>query len=139
VEELQPERDLSRAPIIQVHFGLQKAEPQTTTIANSQFFSPFGSEGAQARFDLTLWVKDIGPQLLLTWTFSTDLFNSDTITEMHHSYETLLHDSLANPTKPIADLNLISETQAARESKLFEESRKHFRAVKPKAQTLQVS
>ena len=138
VEELQPERNLSRAPIIQVHIGLEKAAVQTATIANSHFFNPIDNEGVQARFDLTLWVRDLGHQLLLTWTFSTDLFNPETITDMHYSYETLLQDLAANPTKTIGDLNVVSEKQAARETEQFEESREHFRTVKPKAQTLQV-
>jgi hypothetical protein len=58
---------------------------------------------------------------------------------MHHSYETLLQDLLANPTKTIEDLNVISEKHAARETKLFEESREHFRAVKPKTQKQQIT
>jgi non-ribosomal peptide synthetase component F len=137
VEELQPERDLSRSPIIQVHIGYQKAVRQTATIANTHF-SPLGSESTQARFDLTLWVTDLGQQLVLTWTFSTDLFNPETITNLHHSYETLLRDLLAHPTKSIKELNFVSEKQAAREIELFEENRERFRAVKPKAQTLKV-
>ena len=139
VEELQPERDLSRAPIIQVHIGLQKALAPAATIANTQFFNPFTSEGAQARFDLTLWVRDLGQQLVLVWTFSTDLFNPETITDMHYSYETLLQDVLANPTRTIGELNVISEKQVARETERFEESREHFRAIKPKAQSLKVN
>ena len=138
VEELQPERNLSRSPIIQVHIGLEKAVVQTATIANSHYFSPIDNEGVQARFDLTLWVRDLGQHLLLTWTFSTDLFNFETITDMHYSYETLLQDLLANPTKTIGDLNVISQKQKDREAAQETENRNHFRAIKPKAQTLQV-
>jgi Condensation domain/Phosphopantetheine attachment site len=141
VEELQPERDLSRSPIIQVHIGFQKGVRQTGTVANTHF-SPLPNEGTQARFDLTLWITDLGQQLVLTWTFSTDLFHPETVTDMHHSYETLLQDLLAAPTKTIKHLTLVSQKQkeheVARDTKLFEENRERFRAVKPRAQTLQI-
>src|SRR5688572_32466003 len=53
VEELQPERDLSRTPLFQVMFAVQKASRQALTVSGLTL-TPLEVPTGAAKFDLTL-------------------------------------------------------------------------------------
>jgi hypothetical protein len=59
VEELQPERDLSRTPLFQVAFVLQNAPPESLRFGEVEL-SPWALPSAAAQFDLTLALTETG-------------------------------------------------------------------------------
>jgi amino acid adenylation domain-containing protein len=107
VEELQPERDPSRQPFVQVMFNLQ-AYPPEEPAAEGLTITP-RDFGNQTRFDLEfhLWVVPEG--LAGPLIYNTDLFDRETIVRMLGHFQTLLEAIAANPDARLADLPLLSK------------------------------
>jgi aspartate racemase len=107
VEELQPERDLSRNPLFQVNFALQNApfgelELPGLTLQEQEL------EMNVTRFDLECHLWEDGELLRGLFIYNTDLFDHTTIQRMVVNFETLLHSIVANPGEGVASLRLLS-------------------------------
>ncbi|HEX8186687.1 MAG TPA: amino acid adenylation domain-containing protein, partial [Blastocatellia bacterium] len=110
VEELRPERDLSHTPIFQVMFVLQNTPGPEIDFASLKL-TPIKGGSKTAKFDLTLSVDDLGCGLGATLEYSTDLFNSETISRMLDHFKTLLEAAVANPDEIISRLPLLSQAE----------------------------
>jgi amino acid adenylation domain-containing protein len=110
VETLQPQRDLSHTPLFQVMFVLQNAPIADLELAGLKI-SPLSTENTTAKFDLTLSMENIEEGLVGVWEYNTDLFDDSTIERMSGHFVTLLEDIVANPTKPILRLSLLTEAE----------------------------
>jgi amino acid adenylation domain-containing protein len=118
VEELQPERDLSRNPLFQVTFQFFQTErisPEAPTFAASgiEFLD---AERGTAKFDLTLDMWESGGRLRGRLEYSTDLFEAATIRRLAGHFQTLLRSITAEPERPVGRLELL--TGAEREQLL---------------------
>jgi acyl carrier protein len=133
VEELQPERDPSRSPIVQVAFGLQNA-PNVTLKSQGLTISPMSPGMEAVRYDLTLWMVEEGGQLSGRWTYTTDLFDGATIDKMTAHFETLLSSAAARPSARLAELDMLTKEeiidQLSRESQIEESSLKNLMAAR---------
>jgi non-ribosomal peptide synthetase component F len=78
VEELQPERDLGRNPVVQVMFQVHNA-PRTTRALKDLTVRTIQVERHSAKVDLFLMATEIDGALTLSMEYSTDLFNDTTI------------------------------------------------------------
>src|SRR5215213_7516873 len=78
VEELQPERNLSHAPLFQVMFVLQNARDQKLELPGLRLV-PLEMDSETAKFDLTFSLSEAEEGLRGTIEYSTDLFNGETI------------------------------------------------------------
>lgn len=109
VEELQPERDLSRQPFFQVMVNFQNA-PAETPASRGLKITP-QNVGNQTRFDLELhlWVDSEG--LLGNLIYNTDLFEQSTIARMLRHFETLLEGVAANPEARLSELPLLTKEE----------------------------
>jgi non-ribosomal peptide synthetase component F len=121
VEELQPERKLGYTPLFQVAFGLDNAPKETLELPGLTL-EPAGIEHNAARFDLTLWIHEIGDELMGIWTYSTDLFEAATIKRMSAHYEKLLQGIVAHPDARISSLEIFTEEEK-RAQELSEKNR----------------
>ncbi len=124
VEELHPERSLSRNPLFQVVFALQNAPMEQLELPGLTL-SPYQVETTTTRFDLELYLWECGSNFRNLWgdswqqseglrgvlVYSTDLFEADTIARMAGHFQTLLTGSVANPDTHLADLPLLSYAQ----------------------------
>ena len=115
VEELQPQRDLSRNPLFQVMFVLQNAPDTELAMAGLKARS-LRSGGGISTFDLTLFVEDsVGPgndgAIEGAWDYATDLFDEATIQRMQGHFEVLLEEIVADPDAQVSDLALMSEEE----------------------------
>ena len=110
VEELQPERDLSRNPLFDVMFILQNAPSQPLALSGVTV-SPLAVENEAAKFDLTLSLVVEAEGLRATLEYNTDLFNRDTITRLLGHYHTLLQGIVANPEQRLSDLPLLTAAE----------------------------
>jgi surfactin family lipopeptide synthetase A len=108
VEEIQPERDMSRNPLFQVMFVLQDAPRQDVELPGLVFGSAEEVHTGTAKFDLTLIVKDTGHGLIGSLEYNTDLFDRATIDRMAGHYQMLLEGIIADPDRPIWGLPLFS-------------------------------
>jgi amino acid adenylation domain-containing protein len=89
VQEIAPERDLSRSPVFQVMFALQSANIGAPRLSGLRRRSMTAGSGT-AKFDLTFTVAERPDGLAGTMEFATDLFDATTIDRMLASYATLL-------------------------------------------------
>src|SRR5579884_166332 len=78
VEELHPERDLSRTPLFQTLFVEQRDLPTFENVAGLRI-CPRPQETATAKFDLTLIVMDTTQGIQSVIEYNTDLFEPETI------------------------------------------------------------
>jgi len=109
VEILQPERNLSLAPIFQVMFILQPPPKDLSFHDLELQLLPF--HGGTAKFDLLLGMINLPEGLAGSFEYSTDLFDPATIKRMAGHFEQLLQGLVANPEQRFADLPLLPEPE----------------------------
>lgn len=110
VEELQPERDLSRTPLFQVLFNMYNfvgSGLELPGLTAEQLSPP----EINAQFDLTLEAIERNEEIHLKLIYNTDLFDASTITRMLGHFETLLKDIVTNPNQPLLSLSLLTEDE----------------------------
>ena len=117
VEQLQPNRDLSHSPLMQVVLVLQNT-PERKVELPGLVVTPLKYQAETAKFDLTLYIDDLGSELQATFEYNTDLFERDTISRMGRHLRTLLEGIVADPSARISDLPLL--TEAERRQLLFD-------------------
>lgn len=110
VEELHPERDLSRNPLFQVVFSLQNT-PIVALELPGLTLSLFEYDCKTAKLDLELHLWQDLDSLKGQMVYSTDLFDDTTITRMLGHFQTLLESIVANPEQRISDLSLLTEEE----------------------------
>ncbi|HEY6806349.1 MAG TPA: condensation domain-containing protein [Pyrinomonadaceae bacterium] len=110
VEELQPQRSLSHAPLFQVMIVLQNTPAESLRLSGLTLTAlPY--EQSAALFDLLLSLTEIDGGISGSLQYSTDLFNSKTAEQIVAHFQTLLTLIAANPEEPIAQLQLLSEAE----------------------------
>ena len=110
VDQLQPNRDLSHSPLVQVILVLQNT-PERKAELPGLVVTPLKYQAETAKFDLTLYIDELGPELQGTFEYNTDLFNSDTIGRMARHLRTLLEGIVADPSARISELPLLTEAE----------------------------
>ena len=110
VEELNPERDLSRTPLFQALFAFQNVNNPLTGMAGITL-SPMDIDIAVARTDMTFWVTETADGLTGVLEYSTDLFDRETITRFLEHFRVLLESIVDNPETSIDKLPLLTEAE----------------------------
>ncbi|MCC5669418.1 amino acid adenylation domain-containing protein [Nostoc sp. CHAB 5784] len=108
VEELHPERDLSRHPLFQVVFSLQNTPIEALELPGLKLsLFDFDSKIAKLDLEFHLWrdLETLKGQVV----YSTDLFEQSTITRMLGHFQILLESIVVNPKQRISDLPLLTE------------------------------
>jgi amino acid adenylation domain-containing protein len=119
VEELQPERDLSRSPLFQVMLVHQNAPQTTLQITHDLQVSEISVENQTEKFDLTLTMSETHDgRLQSVWGYNPDLFAKSTIERMIGHFEMLLESVVSNPEQHLSELVLL--TAEEREQMLVE-------------------
>ncbi|HLG62463.1 MAG TPA: amino acid adenylation domain-containing protein, partial [Ktedonosporobacter sp.] len=108
VEELHPQRDLSRSPLFQVFFSLQQqAQQAATPVLHEVEVSRLGQENATAKFDLTLTLIENQQGLNCVLEYNTDLFAAERIVRWLAQWQTLLSALVADPQQSITRVPLL--------------------------------
>ncbi|MBQ4880453.1 amino acid adenylation domain-containing protein [Pseudoalteromonas luteoviolacea] len=101
VERLQPGRSPGHTPLFQIMIVLQN-NAQSRFSMPGLSLSEVEDEGeGTAKFDLTLNINESSEGLMLSWGYSSALFNAQTIERMAGHFEVLLSSLLTSP-----DLNV---------------------------------
>ena len=110
VEELQPERDTSRNPLVQVSFVLQNA-PRAVLELPELTLSALDFGVTTVRFDLEfhLWEEDAGLRGALL--YSTDLFDPTTIARLTRHFQQVLDTMVAQPEQRTAVGSLLTAAE----------------------------
>jgi amino acid adenylation domain-containing protein len=110
VDELQPQRDLSRSPLFQVMFNFGTVERESGGF-HELAVTVLNNGTATAKFDVTLALIDAGNNLNGSIEYNTDLFDEATIVRFGRHYLSLLESIVANPERPIPSLSLLSDEE----------------------------
>jgi amino acid adenylation domain-containing protein len=134
VEELQPDRDMSRNPLFQVIFSFHDSQlpelkfPQVTGRMQYEFNST-------AKFDLDVVVMprytrsagdDQIEEIVVEWEYCTDLFDDATVKRLMDHYEAVLEAVLANPDRRLRDFSPLSATERATILDEWNDTRREF-------------
>ena len=133
VEELKLERDPSRMPLVQIMFAFQNlpnagaspenphgaaAHPVDPLMTRPQFelaaglaARPFKVDSGTAKFDLTLYLWEIGQEFGGTWQYNADLFEAATIERIAGHFQTLLEAIAENPDRRLSDFSFLLEAE----------------------------
>ncbi len=109
VEELKPERHLSRWPLFQVMFNLRNMPQVEQAKATALRMEPFAFDSEIiGGLDLSLEIKESKNGLDCSFCYSTDLFNGETIQRMGQHFQVLLEAGLKSPDHPVLSLPLFT-------------------------------
>src|SRR5215218_3476504 len=103
VEQMHPERTMSRNPLFQVMFQMENT-PKEDLPLPGLVLSPVEVERVRSRFDLSFDVMENNEGLLAVAEYSTDLFNQATIFAMLRRWQILLKGVVANPDTRLDEL-----------------------------------
>ncbi len=108
LQELRPERDLSRTPMFQVFFNMLNYPFSSVQLLNGVSIESVGSPEAESRFDITLYAGDEAQGIRLYLNYNADLFDRARIVEMLHQYQRVLEQAVASPETPVGHLSLLT-------------------------------
>jgi amino acid adenylation domain-containing protein/FkbH-like protein len=118
VEELQPQRDMSRTPLFQVMMVLHNAPMAESQTKTGLELGSISIENQTAKFDLTLALSETADgRLHSVWEYNTDLFAPATVERMMKHFEVLLDGVARNPERQLSEFHLLSNEE--REQILF--------------------
>ncbi|HWF05357.1 MAG TPA: amino acid adenylation domain-containing protein, partial [Candidatus Angelobacter sp.] len=110
VEELHPERDLTRTPLFQVLFVLQNA-PQTELQVPGLTLSSMNIDSNAAKFDLMLMVGEEHGRLHAGLSYRAGWFNENSMRRLLSHWENLLAGITANPQMAVHDLPMLTKAE----------------------------
>jgi amino acid adenylation domain-containing protein len=111
IEELKPERDLSRTSIFQVYFNLFSFSDRLDLPDGESinFVDAWlQSEENLSKFDLTLYAGAGDKQIKLALVYNADLFAPARMTEMLEQFTHLLTQIVARPDEKISHFSLVT-------------------------------
>jgi amino acid adenylation domain-containing protein len=113
VEELRPERDPSRAPLVQVVLAFQNVPGEPLALPGVRVDAAEVDTGT-AKFDLTLFLYEEAAGLRGRLEYAADLFDGATAARFAEHFARLLASALAEPDRPASSLPLLEEAERRR-------------------------
>jgi len=110
VEELQPERNRSHAPVVQTVLAFHNTPESGATFADLTL-TPVPVEPGTAKFDLCLILTEASGELTGELRYDTALFEASTIVRLRQHFLTLLDGVVANAERRLSQLPLISDAE----------------------------
>ncbi|MCT7982347.1 amino acid adenylation domain-containing protein [Laspinema sp. A4] len=110
VRTLQPERQGSQNPLVQVMFVL---EPPIPTNDLGWTLEQLDVDTGTAKLDLSVQLEERGERIVGYWEYNTQLFDPTTIARAIGHFQTLLEEIVAHPEHRISELSLITPQERA--------------------------
>ncbi|HSF40965.1 MAG TPA: amino acid adenylation domain-containing protein [Thermoanaerobaculia bacterium] len=107
VEEIRPDRDMSRPPVFQAVFALLKDTSMALELPGLSL-SALPSESGTARMDLALEYVETSAGIVGQLEYSTDLFDSTTMERLVAQMDRLLRDAAHHPRRRLSELALLT-------------------------------
>ncbi|HEY0606205.1 MAG TPA: amino acid adenylation domain-containing protein, partial [Herpetosiphonaceae bacterium] len=107
---LQPARDLSRSPLVQVMFALHNT-PQEAIALPGLTLTRLAVDSGTAKFDLALSLNETTEGLVGTLEYATALFERATMERLLDHFHTLLAAIVADPQQAITTLPLLTDAE----------------------------
>ena len=109
VDRFCPERNLNHSPLFQILFSLQNQMQTDLSLPGVQI-SGVAREQSLAKFELSV---QVGPGVdghEVEWSYSTDIFDAETVASLAEHYVLLLEAVVAAPEKPLGQLSVVTES-----------------------------
>ncbi|WP_147094807.1 condensation domain-containing protein, partial [Myxococcus fulvus] len=106
VEELQPQRDLSRSPLFQVTLTLQNA-PEAALALSGLVLEPVPAEINTSKYDFSL-LFDEGDRFSGVLNYNTDLFEAATMQGLLRHFTVLLETAVSRPEQSLSTLSALN-------------------------------
>ncbi|WP_224247833.1 non-ribosomal peptide synthetase/type I polyketide synthase [Hyalangium gracile] len=113
VKAVQPERDLSTLPLVQVVFAPQVSKLGRLSLPGLEV-EPLAYDPGRSTFDLTLFSWEEADTLGGQWEYSTALFERGTLERMAGHLRRLLEGAVRQPDARISSLPLLGEEERQR-------------------------
>jgi amino acid adenylation domain-containing protein len=110
VEDLHPDRDLSRSPVFQVLLALQNA-PLPKTDLGGLLLEPLDLPSQAAKVDLCFALAEEDGTISGSLQYAADLFDAPTAVRLTRQLVTLLAEAAAQPLGRLLELPLTSEAE----------------------------
>lgn len=112
VSDLGGNRDLSRSPLFDVMFVLQNTMlSDEGTSLGPVTISDFEDGNYFSRHDLLIDAREKNSSIAFHIDYNTDLFSTETIERIISTYQTVLKEVLKHTSKPLKQLNLMSDEE----------------------------
>jgi len=106
VEEINPERDLSRNPLFQVLFNMVDTSERILELAGCQTVK-LPTSAPEAKFDIVLHAPEVDGKLELAIVYNADLFTDSRISSLLEQFSDLLAQVVENPGLTIGQYSLV--------------------------------
>ncbi|RKH38701.1 condensation domain-containing protein, partial [Corallococcus llansteffanensis] len=112
VEELQPQRDLSRPPLFQAMFALQNQDSGgTVSRLGDLSVQPLAVSGGASRFELSMGLAETPEGFSGILEYNSDLFDEATILRFIGHFQVLLQALTQQPQRALASLPILTEDE----------------------------
>ena len=133
IEELQPEREQSRSPLVQVIFNMLNLAEEQVRLPGLTI-EGIAPEDQWSRFDLTLYAGERDGVLFLNAVYNRDLYAAETVRRLLKHYVNLLGSVVERPEESLDSLSfLTAEETVAREQGNRVRPRQSFTEFVPQA------
>ncbi|MCP4661783.1 MAG: AMP-binding protein, partial [bacterium] len=112
LEELDPERDLSRTPLFQVFFNMLNLPADDIRLPGLNL-ELLTTPEPPSKFDLTVYLVDLPEGIHTNWVYNSDLFDRARMVEVLAQFESLLDQLVEDPARPIDRFRLVTRTAEA--------------------------
>ncbi len=112
VDEIGPERDLSRNPLFQVLFAYESAGPNTLALGEARG-PAVAIDAVSAKFDLSLHASEGPDTLTLSFVYRDDLFEETSVAALADHTRRVLRTLAEAPGTRIGDLDPLSAAERA--------------------------
>jgi amino acid adenylation domain-containing protein len=126
VEELQPERDLSRNPLVQVIVQWLNAPDEGVEMEGVKL-RPVGSREITTRFDLEVHFQDHRQGLRGWIIYNRDLFEGKTVERMARHLEQLLKELAGKTGRRISELEMLEAKELTQMLVAWNDTRREYR------------
>ncbi|MEK8074076.1 non-ribosomal peptide synthetase [Rhodococcoides navarretei] len=113
VEILQPPRSTAHHPLFQVMLSIEGASPPSVELPNLSV-RPLDTSHVAAKFDLHVTVSLAADTASVEIVYATDIFDASTVTGLAERYRSILTAALADPTRPVGDIPILTAEEAPR-------------------------
>ncbi len=110
VEDLSPERDMSRNPLFQVTY-VHEISRSSPLAFHELELSGMDLDLDRAHFDLSLFTYESEGSFGALFEYNRDLFDESTIDRMLRHFERLAEEAVARPDEPISGLSFLSDAE----------------------------
>ncbi|MDH3716644.1 MAG: amino acid adenylation domain-containing protein, partial [Planctomycetota bacterium] len=113
VKELQPHRDLSHSPFVQVMFNYVNISLPDVQLRGLDW-QRVDVDRRAALFDLTLTVFDTVHEQKINLEYNTDLFDDRSMRQLMANFQELLHSIAAAPEQSLSNMGILPRQQRQR-------------------------